>query len=376
MASYDYTTEQFVQAFLNLLPSGAVWPKERDSNMTAAVAAMMPMFERLHQRTNDTFNETFPATTAELLSEWEASLGLPDPCQGDAPSVESRRAQVLARFANTGGQSLSHLTRYAKNLGYNISITEYAPFRCEESAVEEPIYDDDVAYLLTVNAPLDNLREFEVENSAVEDPLRSWGNEVLECELIRIKPAHCNIVFSYTPPPSPNVAPNPEAAGAALGTTFPTQWTRHSAMSIVGIGYEGGLPYIDVRWNIPGAVTGASLVFGAPTYNPVTPGEVWSGGLFVKLISGSIPSATGEVMSIRLRQTNSSVQFANTSDTQITPTSAPLLAQRWVKEGAVMGGTSAYLNLNLTVNTTAARDFTLRIAWPQLERGATLSSVI
>ena len=34
--------------------------------------------------------------------------------------------------------------------------------------------------------------------SAVSDPLRSWGNALLECLINRYKPAHTSVYFNYT----------------------------------------------------------------------------------------------------------------------------------------------------------------------------------
>src|SRR5260363_17238 len=79
-------------------------------------------------RANRLLRDICISSTVELLPEWEATLGLPDPCTGPLSTVQARRAQAVARFANTGGQSAAHFIRMAAQLGYAISITCYAPF--------------------------------------------------------------------------------------------------------------------------------------------------------------------------------------------------------------------------------------------------------
>ncbi|WP_197520275.1 putative phage tail protein, partial [Paraburkholderia tropica] len=55
-------------------------------------------YERSTSRANYLLIDSFPPTAYELLPEWESTLGLPDPCAGEAPTIPQRQAQVLARF--------------------------------------------------------------------------------------------------------------------------------------------------------------------------------------------------------------------------------------------------------------------------------------
>ncbi|WP_443024481.1 putative phage tail protein [Sphingomonas sp. Ant H11] len=60
-----------------------------------------------------------------FIPEWEATLGLPDPCAGDAPTVQQRCDQIRARFVGGGGQSRQHYLDMAKTLGFTITITNF-----------------------------------------------------------------------------------------------------------------------------------------------------------------------------------------------------------------------------------------------------------
>jgi uncharacterized protein YmfQ (DUF2313 family) len=192
------TADDFTNALLALLPSGKVWPRDLDSKVRAAMAGMSPTYARNLNSANGLLVDSFPLTTVQLLPEWEASLGLPDPCAGQSPTIEARRAQVVARFAGTGGQTKDFFIAYALALGYTITITEFAPFRVGFNAVGDPLYGPEWAYVWQINAPLNTIQWFRVSESAVGEPLAYWSNTVLECELNAVKPAHLVLIFSYS----------------------------------------------------------------------------------------------------------------------------------------------------------------------------------
>lgn len=61
-----------------------------------------------------------------FLPEWEATLGLPDPCLGSSPTFAQRFAQVGARFIAIGGSSRADFISFAAALGFTITITTYS----------------------------------------------------------------------------------------------------------------------------------------------------------------------------------------------------------------------------------------------------------
>jgi uncharacterized protein YmfQ (DUF2313 family) len=146
--------------------------------------------------------DAFPATTEDLLPEWEASLGLPDPCQGESPTVQARQAQVVARFAGSfpiGSLSIPSIVNYAANLGFIITITENIPFFVGLMQVGNSVVaGDEHAYDITIDAPLYSTHLFEVGSDGVGEDLGYYGNTVLECEIRRILPAFARVVFAYS----------------------------------------------------------------------------------------------------------------------------------------------------------------------------------
>ncbi len=146
--------------------------------MTAVLSALAPTWTRSAAAGAALLVDAFPSTAVNLLPEWEATLGLPDPCAGPAPTLAARQAQVTARFAGVGGASVPYLIAYAATLGYTITITEYTPATVR-TPVNGPMYGIAWASAFTVNAA-------------------AGSNAVLECEINEVKQAHLVAAFHYT----------------------------------------------------------------------------------------------------------------------------------------------------------------------------------
>ena len=57
--------------------------------------------------------------------------------------------------------------------------------------------NDGWQFVWQVNAPEASIVEFDAGRSSAGEPLRSWGNELLECVINRLKPAHTYVLFAY-----------------------------------------------------------------------------------------------------------------------------------------------------------------------------------
>jgi uncharacterized protein YmfQ (DUF2313 family) len=187
----------FLRAFQSLMPRGRVWNSDPSSVQTKVQAGLTASYEVQTTRSNYLLVDAFPATTYELLPEWESTLGLPDPCAGVAPSVQVRRQQVVARLSNAGGQSAAYYIGFAQRLGYGITVTNYAPFRCGQSTAGQQLGNQDWFFTWSINAALNTVVRFAAGQSAAGDPLASWGNQILECEMSEVAPAHTILQFHY-----------------------------------------------------------------------------------------------------------------------------------------------------------------------------------
>ena len=197
MPKPSFTDADFTCALLGLLPRGRVWPKELSSVQAQAMSCYAPTFTRISDSALYLLEDLFPASTINFLPEWEATLGLPDPCVGVSPTFQARRRQVVARFSSSGGQSIQFFEAFAQGLGYAVTVTQYAPFRCGQSVCGQQLGGEDWFFTWAINSPLHTINHFRVGQSATSEPLSSWGNAVLECELAQAKPAHTILQFHY-----------------------------------------------------------------------------------------------------------------------------------------------------------------------------------
>lgn len=180
-----------------LLPRGAAWTRDPEAVLTKLLQALAAEFARIDTRAGNLLLECDPRLTTELLPDWERVAGLPDACVGQPETLTDRRAALHARITAAGGQSATYFISLAATLGYAITVTEFRPYTCQ-SPCEDNIYDHDWAFTWRVNAPETTIREFTCESSCME-PLRSWGNLLLECTIARNAPAHANLLFGYEP---------------------------------------------------------------------------------------------------------------------------------------------------------------------------------
>jgi uncharacterized protein YmfQ (DUF2313 family) len=168
-----------------------------DPVLAASLAAEGKALDAAHASALVVAEAISPAGADGLwLADWERVLGLPDVCAGGYGQTQAERiAAAVSKVRQRGGQSRAYFISVAKALGYDITIEEYAVYTCE-SACDQPICDEPWRFAWTVRAPETTIREFTC-SSGCADPLASWGNELLECVINRLKPAHTHALFAY-----------------------------------------------------------------------------------------------------------------------------------------------------------------------------------
>lgn len=191
------SAKEYLVQLQALLPEGGAWPREPDAALTRLLSAFADEFARVDSRARALIEEADPRTTLELLPDWERLLALPDSCVPDAQTLQQRRAAVLAKLVTLGGQSRSYFIGLAAALGYEVSITEFRPFRAGMSSAGDPLTGGDWVHTWRVNGPENTIRNFAAGQSNAGEPIRSWGNAQLECVIDRFKPAHTILQFAY-----------------------------------------------------------------------------------------------------------------------------------------------------------------------------------
>lgn len=190
------TLEQYLRNLQSLMPQGRAWPTGDGASLTQLLAGFSGGLSRAHNRAVDLIDEADPRTAIELLTDWERICGLPDDCAAvGGGTLAERRDAVVAKISARGGQSRQFFIDLADRLGYPVTIDEFQPFTCD-SECEDPCCDEPWRLAWRVNAPETMVREFTCD-SPCEEALATWGNEVLECAISRLKPAHTHVIFGY-----------------------------------------------------------------------------------------------------------------------------------------------------------------------------------
>lgn len=213
-----YAQADFAAAQCDLLPQGRAWPKFETSNLVHTVEALVGSYARdvvspvgdtssaygSTARSMQLLQDTMPwwahfgaAAVTELLPEWNETLGLPDPCLPGDASLDQQIKTAVARFTGTGGQSIPYIIDFCAALGYNVEVTEYAPFMADVSAADSALADEQSWFFWSITTPNSGSWEFEASLNVADDPLGGFGNEQLACELKRIAPGHTSYSVMY-----------------------------------------------------------------------------------------------------------------------------------------------------------------------------------
>lgn len=191
------TDEDYFQQLKALLPKGAAWAAEDGSVLANLLRAMGSAFSWVDARTQDLLDEVDPRTTVECLGDWEKELGLPDNCGSPPTTLQQRRAAVLAKYTAIGGQSPQYFINVAAAHGYTITITENFPFRFGISTFGSAFNGGPETFTWQVNAPAVTPVYFTFGQSCFGEPFESYRNDLLECLINKLKPAHTEVVFNY-----------------------------------------------------------------------------------------------------------------------------------------------------------------------------------
>jgi len=191
-----FSTDDFRRAILQLMPQGPAWTRAPDGLASLLANAWGAGFARNSARAENLLVDAFPASTIELLPEWEASLGLPDPCAGESATLGQRRSQVVARLSDNGGASVAYFTAFALALGYSITITEYAPSRSGVLKSGDALLNEGWASCWLVVGP--SVTEILARSGlfASGEALMTWSNGPLRCEIEARNPSHLILRFA------------------------------------------------------------------------------------------------------------------------------------------------------------------------------------
>ena len=178
---------------------------------------------------------------------------------------------------------------------------------------------------------------------------------------------------------------NNTMVGAVAGTpgTNPNLWQYVTAQSngltqtIVGVGTENGITYIDYRFNGTTVASPSSIAFGIDITTAAT-AQTWTNSLHWKLAAGTATGVTAWQIGV-IETTVGGLFVSGANYTQTAPSSAALITQRPAATRTLSGGVTVggvQMTLTIAVSGNTAIDFTIRIGLPQMEQGAFATSPI
>lgn len=191
-----FSSADFTTAYLSLLPRGKVWPRETDAIIAQTIACFSPTYQRQVQSLAALLADAFPSNPVELLFEWEETLGLPNPFAG-TQTIAQRQAQVLQKFANSGGQSVAYFLSVIGSLGFaGATITQFAPFRAGISHAGDPDYDQSWSFAWLITAPNLSVSYFSAGSATNTALYEIIGADELEYLIGQYAPAHTIPLFA------------------------------------------------------------------------------------------------------------------------------------------------------------------------------------
>jgi hypothetical protein len=172
---------------------------------------------------------------------------------------------------------------------------------------------------------------------------------------------------------------NSTMVGASTSpSTIPTNWqlfnTLGLTVSVVGLGTEAGINYIDLNYN--GTANSSDVIrfgFESPTQISASNGQNWSVSIYSKIISQLLPPTSYD---LRITERTAIGVYVTSSQQSFTPTST---LKRFTFTSTLNGGVTVGVvvpELSVPVINGTSYNFTIRIAQPQMELGAFVTTPI
>ncbi|MEN6082815.1 YmfQ family protein [Chromobacterium piscinae] len=191
------TAAHYQQQLAALLPPGLALMAEEGSELATLLAALATKLADTDARAQLLLQESDPRRAAALLPEWEASLGLPDACTVGEQTLLARQQAVVAKLTDTGGARVPRFLQLAARLGYpGATITRFRYHHCEMSC-EMPLQDIGWRHTWALNVTAGTRVMEATTESGSDEPLRTWGDTMMECVIRRETPAVSTVLIAY-----------------------------------------------------------------------------------------------------------------------------------------------------------------------------------
>lgn len=199
MAELGRTADEYQLALKKLLPKGPAWELDDSSFFIKMLQLAALEFARIDADIIRLINESDPRTAEVTLSEWFHQWGIPDECitlYGE-DDITTYVQALIAKISTQGLTFIELLQILATSLGYSVvELGNYEPFTVD-STVDKRLYSEDWIYFVRM-ITVDEIpvRDFTAD-STVNRALAEWGNQLWECMVKALAPAHLSLIFQY-----------------------------------------------------------------------------------------------------------------------------------------------------------------------------------
>jgi uncharacterized protein YmfQ (DUF2313 family) len=197
----DLTAADYAHMLAALMPPGAVWSaSDPDSFQGQLLAAWAEELARVDGRAGDLIDAAFPGTVAELLDEWEADFGLPEPCDTRTGlDVAARRARLLFKYTYRADHTAAGWHALAASYGATIELYRYYPSYAGRLVAGRPLIGHRGRYFwrVTITSPTVAVTRFTAGRSRAGQSLGTWERSPLECAIRHRAHAHTLPIIAY-----------------------------------------------------------------------------------------------------------------------------------------------------------------------------------
>lgn len=207
--------QRYKDLLVNLLPEGRLWQIQEQPTFSKLLDSVAQEFCRVDDRVKQMLLEADPRTASETLDVWEQVLGLPDECTPEGQTLDERRNQIIQKLTNVGGLSKSFYEFVGEQLlDQEITVDHRLNFLAGRARAGDRLNNyfnrhfvagstagtllEDIGwrFYFNVEMPIAAAEHF-VAGSLAGDPLREFSNELVECTIKKLKPAHAGVTFTF-----------------------------------------------------------------------------------------------------------------------------------------------------------------------------------
>ncbi len=198
MGKLTYTASDYLAGLRALLPHGPAWDLGDDALVTRLLDTFACELARIDADIARLVEESDPRTASATLSDWFDEWGIPDDCLKlltDA-TTETYRKVLILKITTMGMTFEELVAAIASVLGYDASIGDTSVFTVA-STVDDAIYG--VAWRLAalIQVADETTVDFFTADDRVSMALAEWGDDLWECLVTSLAPAHINVIFQY-----------------------------------------------------------------------------------------------------------------------------------------------------------------------------------